>query len=75
MIGDSFIWPEGLKNDHSSAPRQTTAAADTEATTASDWRLPGSTSIRTCQRVNAIAVRRARNWYPVIWVRVDSPSP
>ncbi|CKT72263.1 Uncharacterised protein [Mycobacterium tuberculosis] len=48
-------------NDHNSAPRQITNAADTDATTANVCRRPGSISIRTRQRVNAIAVRRARN--------------
>jgi hypothetical protein len=61
MIGESFIWPDGLRNDQSSAPRQITDAADTDATTARDCRRPGSTSIRTDQRVSAIAVRRAKN--------------
>ncbi|BCR49001.1 Uncharacterised protein [Mycobacterium tuberculosis] len=61
MIGDSFNWPDGLMNDHNSAPRQITNAADTDATTANVCRRPGSISIRTRQRVNAIAVRRARN--------------
>ncbi|PQM44069.1 hypothetical protein C1Y40_05772 [Mycobacterium talmoniae] len=62
MIGVSPIWPDGLRNDISRAPRQTTTAADTEATTASACRRLGSTSIRTRQRVNASAVRRAKNW-------------
>ena len=35
MIGDSLICPDGLMNDQSSAPRQITTAADTDATTAS----------------------------------------
>ena len=61
MIGDSLIWPAGLMNDHSSDPRQITSAADTDATTANICRRPGSISMRTRQRVKAIAVRRARN--------------
>ena len=35
MIGDSLIWPAGLMNEYSSAPRQITSAAETDATTAS----------------------------------------
>jgi hypothetical protein len=62
MIGVSFSCPEGLMKEYSKAPRQITKAAEIEATTASVWRRPGSISIRTRQRVNAIAVRRARNW-------------
>ena len=34
MIGDSLTWPDGLMNDHSSAPRQITTAAETDATKA-----------------------------------------
>jgi len=48
-------------NEYSSAPRQITTAADTDATMARVCRRPGSTSIRTRQRVSAIEVRRARN--------------
>ncbi len=35
MIGDSLICPDGLMNEYSSAPRQITRAAETDATTAS----------------------------------------
>ena len=62
MIGESPTWPAGLRKEYSSAPRQITNAADTDATTASVCRRPGSTSMRTRHRVSAIAVRRARNW-------------
>src|SRR6185312_745807 len=34
MIGESPTWPAGLMNEYSSAPRQITSAAETEATTA-----------------------------------------
>ena len=62
MIGVSFSAPDGLMKEYNKAPRQITPAAETDATTASVCRRPGSISIRTRQRVNAIAVRRARNW-------------